>query len=332
MAKEISKSNIIVKRTDEIDYATWQQICYGYEVCFDSRHTPEEFKESFSRSITGYSLHALKYSEDGVLMGHNYYQPRPYILNGKSVTCALSGGTYVLPEYRNDIFMFYDMIKALDKKAAQLGWVAFLGIPNENSFRYSVKIIKTKHIGNLTYYILPVNAGKILKKNSKILDSISRLYASVVSIFNMAVAALWNVKEKVKPLHLDISDKFLDIRFDSKKYKRVSKGEMDGIYRVYDEDGIKTAYILHFVEKNKRSYRSLVFTVRQILKNEKVDAILYVGTMNMPQMLLTKTPKRYEPQQMPLCVSSFDKNNKEVKDVLVSIDNIDFGLINFDVR
>lgn len=332
MAKDTSESKIIIKRTDEIDEATWQQICHGYEICFSSKHTPEELKESFSRSVTGYSLHALKYSDDGVLMGHNYYQPRPYILNGKPVICALSGGTYVLPKYRNDMFMFYDMIKALDKESDRLGWVAFLGIPNENSFKYSVKIIKTKHIGDLTYYILPVNVGRILKKNIKILDFFSRLYASAVSNLNVIISSVWNSKEKTKPLHLDISEKFLDIRFDPKKYTRIHKGKMEGIFRVYNEDGIKTAYILYFNEDNKRSNKSLAFTVRQILKREKVDAILYVGTMNMPQMLLTKTPKRFVPQQLPLCVTSFDKNNQEIKNLLKSIDNVDFGLINFDVR
>lgn len=326
------KAGVIVLRTDEIEESVWKQISRGYEVCFGIHKTPDQLKKSFSKSITGYTLHAMKFDEDGNLMGHNYYQPRPYLLNGKSVICALSGGTFVMPEHRKDIFVFNEMVRALDKEAAKLGWIALLGVPNENSFKYAVKINKQKHIGDLSYYILPVHASKIIGKKIPILNFLSYGYSRALSITNKLISRYINPTEKVVPLHLDNSDAFLDIRYDWNQYTRVWKDKMEGVYRIYNEGGVRTAYITYFGENFKRNNRSLNFIVEEILRNEEVDAILYIGTLNFKQTLLMKVPKKYAPQKLPLCVTLLDKKNSEIKEACSSIANIDFGLINFDVR
>ena len=134
------------------------------------------------------------------------------------------------------------------------------------------------------------------------------------------------------PLHLDNSDAFLDIRYDWNQYTRVWKDKMEGVYRIYNEGGVRTAYITYFGENFKRNNRSLNFIVEEILRNEEVDAILYIGTLNFKQTLLMKVPKKYAPQKLPLCVTLLDKKNSEIKEACSSIANIDFGLINFDVR
>ena len=50
---------------------------------------------------------------------------------------------------------------------------------------------------------------------------------------------------------------------------------------MYDEDGIKIAYIIYFGQDDVRSLKALGYTEKEILKREDVDAILYTGTMNM---------------------------------------------------
>lgn len=327
------KSEIKVLRTEEIDNFTWKQICNGYEVCFGINCTPEQLKKSFSNTISGYTLHAVKLSLDGTLMGHNYYQPKPYILNGKEVVCALSGGTFVMPEYRNDIFIFNEMVKALDKEATALGWIAQLGVPNENSFKYAVKINKQKYIGDLSYYILPVRLANILGVKFTPLNFLSRIYSCLSFNFNRLFSHIWNNKEKIKPLHLDVSVKYLDMLYGTKSYIRIEEGDIVGIYRIYIEKGnIRTAYITYFAEKQRRSYKALCTVVKNILRKEKVDAIIYIGTLNFAQGLLTKVPEKYVPQKLPLCVTLLDKKNSEMMKICESMNNIDFGLINFDVR
>ena len=326
------KSNIKVLRTYEIDDLTWIQICRGYEECFDTSHTPDQLKKFFSNSISGYTLHALKFNEDGVLLGHNYFQPRPYKLNGKNVICALSGGTFVLPEFRKDVLIFKDLFNALCEESYKLGWIAQIGVPNENSFKYCVRIIKDKYIGDLNYYILPVHIGKILKRKNNLLDSISYGYSVITSKLNLCLSTIVNFKEKKVPLHIDESDQYLSIRLANPDYRHIRKGNMRATYRMYDEDGINTAYILQFGENGKRSARSLAKTVNAIMKNEKPDAILYVGSMNLKQTILTKVPKKFVPHRLTVTVSLFDKENKELEQTLSSLSNFDYGLLNFDVR
>ena len=325
-------SDIIILRTDEISDDLWRQIGHGYKVCFDIEHTPDEFRESFSRSITGYTFHALKFTEDGKLMGHNYFQPRPYILNGEKVICAVSGGTFVLPEYRKDIFIFKELFTALSKHAKSLGWIAQIGVPNENSFKYAVKINKEKYIGDLNYYILPVHASKIIKHNNKLLDGLSHLYSTIITKGNLFLSHIINLKEKKVPLHIDENEQFLSLRLSHLEYKHIKEQDLRATYRVYDEDGINTAYIIYFSQNGKRTSKALSHTVNTILKNEKIDAILYIGTMNMAQTLLTRVPKKFVPHRLTATVAVFDKTNKELVDILSSLKNIDYGLINFDVR
>ncbi|MDE5902437.1 MAG: hypothetical protein K2H21_04380 [Muribaculaceae bacterium] len=323
---------IQVFRTPEIDTAVWEMISKGYQICFNVNKTPDALKESFSHSITGYSIHAIKFDDNNQLMGHMYYQPRPYILNGEKVTCAIGGGIFVMPECRNDAFMFNDLTKVLDKECRKLGWIALMGVPNKNAFKYSVKINKRKYLGDLPYYLLPVRGASILKKKLPLINILSKGYSYINAYGNSLFTSLWNSKEKKKPLHLDVSDEFLNIRFDWTLYKLITKNNMRAIYRIYDEQGIKTAYLLHFEEGGYRSSKSLAFAVTSILKNENVDAIMYVGTMNFPQTILTKVPKRFVPQQLPLCIGIFDKKNTQLNETLSDFRNIDFGLINFDVR
>lgn len=328
----MKKSDIQILRTEEISDDLWMQICHGYKICFEIDSTPQHFKESFCKSITGYTLHAVKLTEEGKLMGHNYFQPRPYILNGKKVICALSGGTFVLPEYRKDIFIFKDLFSALSQYAKELGWIAQIGVPNENSFKYAIKINKEKYIGDLNYYILPVRVGKIVKRDNSLLNSISSLYSKINSKINLGLTGFLNFKEKHVPLHIDTNNHFLSLRLAHPNYNHINKGNIEATYRVYDEDSIKTAYIIYFSQSGKRTAKALSVTVNEILKHEKVDAILYIGTLNMKQTILTKVPKSLVPHRLTATVKIFDKENKYLSEILSSLSNIDYGLLNFDVR
>ncbi|MDE6005937.1 MAG: hypothetical protein K2G67_00045 [Muribaculaceae bacterium] len=326
------KSLIRILKTDEITNDLWEKICDGYKICFNVDHTPARLKETFSKTITGYTLHAVKMTADGKLMGHNYFQPRPYKYKGKDVVIAVSGGTFVIPEYRKDIFIFKDLFKALCNEAEKRGWIAQIGVPNENSFKYSVKIIKDKYIGDLGYYILPIHAGKALKRNNRILDKLSAVYSNIANKLNLGIVSLFNFKEKDVPLHINENDHFLSLRLSDPSYVHIRKGNYRGTYRMYNEEGILTAYILRFDENGKRSAKALAYIVDTILKQESPDAILYIGTLNIKQAILTKVPKKFVPHALTVTVSLLDKEDKELAEILSSLSNFDYGLLNFDVR
>lgn len=324
---------IRVLRSYEINDALWEQIAFGYQVCFNLKKTIEEFKHFFSSTVTGYTLHSLKFSEKGELIGHNYFQPFPYNFKGKKIILGLSGGTYVLPEFRKDIFIFHDLTQALFKEAKNLGWDAILGVPNENSFEYLKKIIKYKYLGDLDYYILPVNLSKILHSPKfSFLNYFSRPASFLFSKLSYGISSLMNNKENMKSLRIDRCEEFLKARFSDSGYKMVHRGGIRCYYKMYDEDGINTAYVLDFFENGVKTSKALSLLINYILKNEKADAILYVGSMNLRQCSLIKVPKKFIPHDLHFTVKMLNKDNPDLENTLSNIKNIDFSLLNFDTR
>lgn len=333
MKSQDNLKEIKVLKSTELSDEMWEQIVSGYKICFNKDHNPKELKNSFNRTITGFTLHALKFNEFGRIIAHNYFQPRPYIINDKKYILALSGGTYVLPEHRKDAFILYDLYKQLIKASKDLGWVAQLSIPNRNSFSFLKTIVRAQHIGNLNYYILPLNVTKILKKrNLQLINFISRNLFSLYALLNNKISQIINTKEVIKPVRIERSNEFINARLPETEYKKWENGSLKGYYLITDEEGILTAYILDFVENSIKSIRALSGLVSHIINEEKIDAILYIGTLNLKQSLLFKVPEKYIPQQFPVIVNIFDKSNKEIFEALSSIKNIDYSLINFDVR
>lgn len=325
--------DIKVLKTTEIDDNLWNEIGEGYGICFDLIKPADEFKNDFQNTISGWCLHALKFSEDGKLIGHNYLQPYPYLLNEKEIIFGLSGGTFVLPEYRKDIFIYHDLTKALFKEAKRMGWKAQGGVPNENSYKYAIKINKSLDIGKLNYFILPINISRILKNNKlRFLDVFSKPLSYLNVKINLLLSNILNFKEKQKQLRIHRSDIFLSSRFGNNKYRNFINKDVSAFYTIVNEDGIMTAYLMDFTERKVKSLRALAHTVNHIIKKEKVDAILYVGTMNLKQSLLLKTPKRFEPQEMRVVLDIIDKQDSTVKEAFSDINNMDFSLMNFDVR
>jgi hypothetical protein len=76
----------------------------------------------------------------------------------------------------------------------------------------------------------------------------------------------------------------------------------------------------------------LCTAVKHILRIEKVDIILYIGTLRMKQGLLLKTPAKYVPKSLPLTYNLINVENEELFASMSDINLWDFGLMNFDAR
>ena len=71
---------------------------------------------------------------------------------------------------------------------------------------------------------------------------------------------------------------------------------------------------------------SLIFSIENI-KNNNADIIIFVGKIDLNQLLLIKIPGFLEPKKLNVIIDNFE-NHKE----LLINDNWDFGLLNYDVR
>ena len=157
----------------------------------------------------------------------------------------------------------------------------------------------------------------------------TRLHLSCISL----LSSLYNPKGEEKTLEIVCDRLFYDTRYRNRSsYSECVKGNILGFYRVVEEDCMRVAYIMDFKEEGRKSLKALSFVSKQILSKEQgVDALMYVGTMNLRQPLLFKVPHRMDPKPLPLTINVINGDMDLEADAL-NMNSWDFSLQNFDVR
>ncbi|MBP8959646.1 MAG: hypothetical protein KBG40_04390 [Bacteroidales bacterium] len=326
---------IVVFKTHEISSGLWLNIINEFDKAFNVRKNVEEFINYYKHTVLGYSYHVIAFDEQNNLAGYNALYPAIYYDNikEKNILIGISGGTFVVKEYRKDIFIFSDMIKSLLEYACKEGIVATLGVSNENSFKYALNFLESKLISYLPYYALPVRIFNILNIRSlKFLNFISVFFIHVFLILNNVLSNLINSLEKKARFEIVTDENFYFNRFYNNKYRKVNFEDIFAYYSIVEEREIKTVYLFDFRENGKRSYKSLVKTVRYILKVEKPDIILFIGYLRLKQFILIRVPWKIEPQHLPLTLNLTSFKHNLYLESMLKKENWNFGLMNFDVR
>jgi len=325
---------IKVFKTNELSDKIWDQIVKGFNASFYNQHITKErlIRDATSNSF-GYSYHAVCIEND-LVIGFNTIFPNYYIHNdNEKITLGLSGSTFVLKEYRKDIFILYDIYMALKKYCAKENIIAFLGVPNSNSYQYLIKFVHFKDVFCLDYYILPVKIFNILKIHRlSFLNFFSKFFFSLLIAGNRLLMHLYNSKEKKASYRMEINNDFLEKRFKDKRYQSISKGNIKFTYVLNDENGIKCAYIMYFGEDGIKTLKSLTLAVSHIFRHEKIDIIMYVGTLRINQTILIKVPTKFQPKKLPFTYTLLDSDNSDKYTDMNNKNNWDFSLLNLDVR
>ena len=323
---------IKIFKSTELSETDWQDITAGFNEAFERGKNPEEQKKYYHSNVFGYSYHAICRNGEGDICGHSSIIPVYYIVEDQVFKFGVSGGSFVLKQYRSDIFLFAEMYNELKSYCIREGMKATYGVSNKNSFNYAIKILKCFYLKDLDYYILPVSISKILKlENFLLLDWFWKLPLLMLFLLNRILFFIVNNNKKQTLVRLLNNEEFMELRF-SNKYQKFKKGIFSGIYRIVDESGIKTAYIFDFKQNEENSYKALVTLIVNIVNKEKIDAILFIGDLNLTQFVLFKIPKKKIPQRFPLTVDYFDKSDKKSEKLILDAKCWDFSLINFDVR
>jgi hypothetical protein len=318
-------------KTGELTDKQWSEITDGFNVCFNTSKTKEYLKNYYAKTVLGFSFHAVAIVDDKII-GYNSILPMPYRFREDNIVyVGVSGGTFVLKQFRKEVFLFKDLMDKLFEICLDNNVKLKVGVPNENSFRYSIKVIKSKLIGFLPYYAFPVKISRIYKKRwSKLLDIIPLFFMVLLSFYRF-LSKLVNPVGKNKIMELDVNEKFLEQRFDAGHYTKFKEGEFEIVYRLVDEEVAQVAYLMDFREGNKRSLRALAYALK-IIKDEDIDLVLFIGKLPFRQLLMIKLPEKFEPKRLPLTLNIIDKAFEDNKDELLNLDNWNFGLMNFDAR
>jgi len=325
---------IQVLKTYEIKYDQWVDIVNNFNKIFHHQKDLKTFKGYYEKTCKGFSYHALAFNDNGKLAGYNSVMP--FLYSGgkdKYILIGLSGGTFVVPEYRNDIFIFADMINALLDNCSKEGMVAVLGVPNTNSFQYAIKFLKSTLISYIPYYGLPMRFFNIIKKRElSYFNFFSVIFSNFLLFINLIISKFFNGVEKSVRFEIITDEQFFKNRFGRAEYKEIVTDSIKSYYRSVIEESIRVVYLFDFREKNRRTYKALVKSLGYIMKVEKPDIILFIGHLRLIQFILFRIPWKYEPQHLPLTFNLTSDYYSYYFNEMSKEGNWNFGLMNFDAR
>ena len=321
---------IKVCKTTEWSDRDWETYVIGYNEVFGTDETIADFKNKYFSVCKGYSLHSLLVSNEGDVVGGisiipcNYRCHQGFFLNGLAVD------VFIRESFRTDPLMLRKLYKQLVVTLKEEGFEVVTAVPNATAYPYWKNIVKWKDIGEISYWIIPVKINKILNFIfcGWLFEGLTWIYLFCVFCLSYLVA-LGKGKAKDYTYKIDKDDRYIQNKFHGTKYINFSMQNIFCSYRIVNEEGIKTAYIIEATLEGKRSIKAFLKVIKVILQ-QNVDLIIYVGKMGLFQLLFIKVPKRLEPKKLPLMCDVLIPNDK-FSDIY-DINNWDFGFLNYDVR
>ena len=316
--------------TNEWNDKTWDNYCTSFNNVFKRKLKVSFFKQKYTTVVDGHSYHAILYNEELDIVGSCTVIPFVYRKNSELIKIGQAVDVFILEAYRTDPLMLRKMYEKLKECLIANNIVAVMAVPNATVYSYWKNVVKWKDVGSLRYWVLPVRLGNIFKK-LKTLNLFSVFLVNMWVILNTIISLIINKKEKKSSYELRVDDTFINNRY-TKNHKKVVFRDITFYYRIYNEEGIKTAYLIDAREGDRVSFKALIKASNYIIKKTNTDLILYVGPLKLFQTLFLKVPKRFEPKKLPLTCDILDKANMNIYSDMLELKNWNFGLLNYDVR
>jgi hypothetical protein len=322
-SKSKSRTHVDFKRTDQLTESEQQQMRDLFLQVFNKKMTKDAFERKFSCTAKGYSYHGLML-HDKTVVGASSAIPGRYKFFGEEHIFSLSVDTMIDPKYRGGVHLI-KMINIVHQGLINDGIPFIFGFPNEQFYAVQKRLLKYEDIGELDYYVLPLNIGSVVRK-LKSLNVLSRGFCSLATRFCRA--------PKNSKIKYDIA-KVVDKQFERHRYDgsyiRIGLGEgTECIYKIYEEEGgIRTLYIIDVVPLTAAS---LARAVKQICRTavKAVDIIIYVGKLPSRPAGLWKAPDSKKPQRIRMTGKILIPD--VIDNSVFNMNNWSVNISDFDVR
>jgi hypothetical protein len=316
---------IIAKNSNEFSETDWTEFTSAFNTVFKKQFPVRHFKTKYFGSPLGYSVHSILFHNNQVV-GMFTAIPRQYIYKEKEITIALGCDAFILKEHRKDEYFLKQMADEVIVILKNAGVNYYISIPNKTAYPYWKYYGGWKDIGRLSYYVLPLRVSGLLGK-FKLLDPLTFFaLKSIVSISTFIFP--FSNRSVEKTIHLKRDQNFLAQRYPADYSIRNFSDKNYFVYRVYNEDNIRTAYLIECVPL---SQVTIANAIKQIIKEmgREIDIIMFVGKIDNPPFFLFKVPVRMEPRIQPFIGLS---TNSVLDNDFFSISSWDVGLADFDNR
>lgn len=317
----------ILKKTDELSAQEKERLCGLFANVFNQRKSIGAFINQFEKTVFGYSYHGLML-DDNQIVGSYTSIPFKYRYYGQEMVFALSVDTMINEKHRGNPYALKKMANLVYEALQQDNVPFVFGFPNEKVYLVRKKVLRWVDIGELDYYVLPINIGAVMRRLS-VFNALSRLYSFLINRIPKQIERLGKLGGSSYNIEKIGDAAFMDYRFDG-EYELVKlEGSAYFAYRIVQEEGIRTAYLIDISPIAKRLIESAVKHIWD-KERDRIDLILYLGKLGPALWNLYKIPKRIEPKKIRmagkiLIESMVDKRIFDIK-------NWNINLSNFDVR
>ena len=316
-------TQVVFKTTNQLLKSEREQMCDLFLRVFNKTMTMETFERKFLRTPKGYSYHGLMLHGE-TIVGALSAIPARYRFFDEERIFSLSVDTMIAPEYRGGGHIL-QMAKLMHQGLAEDGVPFIFGFPNKLFYPVQRGLLRYQDIGELDYYVLPLNVGALVRK-LRLFNGLSRSFCKWALRFSRVPGA--------SQIRCNI-DKVADARFEQHRYdgsySRIPLAEgAECICKVYEEDGgIRTLYI---IDVRPLTPASLAKAVKHAFKaaRDAADIIMYVGKLPMKPAGLWKVPDSKKPRKIRMTGKILIPGS--VDDSIFDIRNWCVNLSDFDVR
>ncbi len=321
---------ILTMTTHDLTSNYWDTYVTNINSVFGNDYSVDHYNKKYNYTVKGLSYHSLLISEKGEIVGGCTVIPYEYWIDSKKHLIGLCVDFFIVESYRTIPFIFVRMYTKLKENHLKDGLDYVVGLPNEFACHFLRKVLKWNPIGNLPCYVLPVNIGNIIKKH-RYLNSLSKASVYLWTYTVGFLGGMLGTNEGNSPIRINRNNDIIEKQRYSENHKIVKLKKGQFAYRFSYEKGMNTIFIIDFYDNNKKRNGMILFlAIQYILKMEKVDLIVFIGSLKIFQMNLIKAPSRFLPQQL-LLIGDYLKPNK-INKKINNFKNWDFGLFNCDVR
>lgn len=320
---------IISKFSNELSEKEWIEMRDSFNLIFEKNNSIIFFKKKYSDCSLGYSSHGILYF-NGKIVGCFTIIPRDYLLFNKKEIIGLACDAYILKDHRSDEVFLKNMSEEAISKIKKKNVTKFISLPNPMAYKYWKFLSNWKDIGELDYFVFPVNYTKLIF-NYSILPFLSFCVSLIISYIFKLLFIFSNNSNK-KNIFIDLNEFSRIQRFNSDNYcyVRLDNGSW-GYYRIYKEDDLNVAYIIYINYLSKKNISTMVNKI--IYENGcKIDLIAYVGNLKIKPLSLFKLPKHKYPRKLIFTGLILDNFNRSHNIDFFDLNNWEVNLVNFDNR
>jgi len=314
----------VYKKSNEFSPAEKEQWLELFKAVFGKVRTVADFDRIFMMSPLGYSYHSLMVRE-GVIVGAFNGIPYRYRCFGMEHMLALSVDTMIHPDCRDNPFNMKKLALLAQQHMAQEGIPAVIGFPNHNYYEYEKRVVKSRDIGRLDFYLLPLRPGNIAGKCRRLLNILWLPVLWLVLSFRTQ-----KVRRSDYPIAKIDDEQFRRQRYtDEHKFIRLPGGA-ECVARSYvEKNGSTAAYILDVTPMTPVNFSAAVRAVAREYRKE-ADVVIYVGILDFSPCNMFKLPEKLHPQQINMTGKLLQEGVLDER--FFKLENWQINIANFDVR